>query len=65
MKRIVGPNSMSSVWIYVDTNKEVGDKNHLKVFESADAAETWFEEHDPEGVAFEYEVLVRQVRGSF
>ena len=23
----------------------------------ADAAETWFEENDPEGVAFEYEVL--------
>ena len=22
-----------------------------------DAAETWFEENDPEGVAFEYEVL--------
>ena len=23
----------------------------------ADAAETWFEENDPEGVAFEYDVL--------
>ena len=32
---------MSSVWIYVDTNKEIGDKDQLKVFESADAAETW------------------------
>ena len=30
---------MSSVWIYVDTNKEVGDKNHLKVFATTDAAE--------------------------
>ena len=29
----------------------------LKVFANADAAETWFEENDPEGVAFEYEVL--------
>ena len=49
---------MSSVWIYVDTNKEVGDKNHLKVFATTDAAEeTWFAENDPEGVAFEYEVL--------
>jgi len=26
------------------------------VFASADAAEKWFEENDPEGVAFEYEV---------
>jgi hypothetical protein len=35
----------------------VGDRDHLKVFASADAAETWFEQNDPEGVAFEYEVL--------
>lgn len=27
------------------------------VFAHADAAETWFAENDPEGVAFEYEVL--------
>jgi hypothetical protein len=26
-------------------------------FASEDAAEKWFEENDPEGVAFEYEVL--------
>jgi hypothetical protein len=46
-----------TVWIYVDTSKEVGDKDHLKVFANEDAAEKWFEENDPEGVAFEYEVL--------
>ncbi|MGY2905752.1 hypothetical protein [Bradyrhizobium sp. URHC0002] len=46
-----------TVLIYVDTSKQVGDLNHLKVFANADAAETWFEENDPEGVAFEYEVL--------
>jgi len=27
------------------------------VFANADAAETWFEENDPEGVAFEHEVI--------
>jgi len=27
------------------------------VFASQDAAETWFAESDPEGVAFEYPVL--------
>jgi len=27
------------------------------VFANVDAAEKWFEEDDPEGVAFEYEVL--------
>jgi hypothetical protein len=27
------------------------------VFANSDAAETWFGENDPEGVAFEYEVF--------
>ena len=36
------------VLIYIDTSKQVGDPEHLKVF--ADAAETWSEENDPEGV---------------
>jgi hypothetical protein len=46
-----------TVWIYVDTSKDVGDKDHLKVFESVDAADAWFAEHDPEGVAFAYELI--------
>jgi hypothetical protein len=46
-----------TVLIYVNTGKQVGDPEHIKVFASADAAETWFEGNDPEGVAFEYEVL--------
>ena len=46
-----------TVFIYVDTSKEVGDPDHLKVFANADAADTWLEENVPEGVAFEYEVL--------
>ena len=48
---------MTTIWIYVDTRKEVGDADHLKVFANPDAAETWLEENDPEGVAFEYEVM--------
>ncbi len=47
---------MTTVWIYVDTNKEVGDADHLKVFATAGAADVWFRDHDPEGVAFEYAV---------
>ena len=43
-----------TVLIYVDTSKQVGDRDHLKVFANADAAEAW---NDPEGVAFEYQVL--------
>ena len=46
-----------TVLIYVDTNKQVGDLDHLKVFANAAPAESWFAENDPEGVAFEYEVL--------
>jgi hypothetical protein len=36
------------VWVY--QGKE------LKVFASAEAAQKWFDENDPEGVAFECEV---------
>jgi hypothetical protein len=41
----------------VNTSKQVGDPDPIKVFATADAAATWFEENDPQGVAFEYEVL--------
>jgi hypothetical protein len=34
-----------------------GDVDYVKVFANVEAAERWFEEHDPEGVAFEYDVL--------
>jgi hypothetical protein len=49
--------SHDPVWVYVDTSKQVGDRDHLKVFATEVAAEIWFKENDPEGVAFEYEVL--------
>ena len=29
---------MKTVWIYVDTNKEVGDVDHLRVFANPDLA---------------------------
>jgi hypothetical protein len=44
-------------WRWVVLILRAGDPDHLKVFANADAAETWFEENDPEGVAFECEVL--------
>jgi hypothetical protein len=44
-------------WSSSHTNKEVGDVDHLKVFANEEPMEKWFEENDPEGVAFEYEVL--------
>jgi hypothetical protein len=46
-----------TVLIYVDTSKQVGDPDQLKVFANTVVAEAWFEENDPEGVAFEYEVI--------
>ena len=48
---------MATVWVYVDTSKSVGDRDHLKVFANRDAADAWLAENDPEGVAFEYDVL--------
>jgi hypothetical protein len=48
---------MKTVWIYVNTNKDVGDVDHLKVSANEVAAEKWFLENDPEGVAFEYPAL--------
>jgi hypothetical protein len=47
----------NTIWAYVDTSKQVRDVDHIKVFANAAAAEAWFAENDPEGVAFEYEVL--------
>ena len=46
-----------TVFVYVNTSKQVGDADHIRVFANVDAAEKWFEENDPEGVASEYEVL--------
>jgi len=46
-----------TVLIYADTSKQAGDVDHLKVFANEDAAETWLQENDPEGMAFEYEVM--------
>jgi hypothetical protein len=48
---------MKTVWVYVDTAREVGDVDHLKVFSTEEAAEAWFTENDTEGVAFEYPVI--------
>jgi hypothetical protein len=48
---------MKTVLIYVDTSKEVGDVDHIKVFANDDAAERWFVENDRGGVAFEYPVI--------
>ena len=48
---------MKTVFVYVNTSNQVGDAEHVKVFANVDAAETWSEENNPEGVAFEDEVL--------
>ncbi len=48
---------MTIVWIHVDTNKEIGDRDHLKVFATPELAKEWIKENDPEGVMFGYEVI--------
>jgi hypothetical protein len=39
-----------TVWIYVSGNE-------IKVFATENAAQAWFDENDPEGVAWEYPVI--------
>jgi hypothetical protein len=41
---------MKTVWIY----EEGRDAEHM--FDSEEEAQAWFKKHDPEGVAFEYDV---------
>ena len=38
---------MKTVWIYVDTKKQAGDRDHLKVFANSDLADEWFVVNDP------------------
>ena len=44
------------VWVYVDNRHPVGHPDHLQVFANKDAANEWFEQQDPERVAFSYPV---------
>ena len=39
-----GEDRQMTVWIYVDTNKQVGDPEHLKVFDSKEAAQAWIDQ---------------------
>lgn len=55
--RAVPREESMSVFVYVNTAKQIGDVEHLKIFATEDAAKDWLDENDPEGVAFEYEVL--------
>jgi hypothetical protein len=48
-----------TVFVYVNTSKQVGDPEHVKVFAATDAAEKWFDENDPEGVALTVLVALR------
>jgi hypothetical protein len=36
-----------TVFVYINTAKQVDDAVCFKVFATVDAAERWFEEHDP------------------
>ena len=46
-----------TVWVYVNTSKQVGDPEYLKIFSDPDIARRWFARFDPKGVAFEYSVI--------
>lgn len=46
-----------TVWVCIDPAKSAGDDDHIKVFDSADAAEAWMTERNHEGFAVECPVL--------
>ncbi|MGL3209159.1 DUF5658 family protein [Bradyrhizobium sp. BR 1433] len=46
------------VWVYTDTSKPVGEPEHLKIFATNDAAQSWFKRNVPEGAAFAYEIIL-------
>jgi hypothetical protein len=50
-------HAMTTVWIYVDTRYLPGHPDYIKVFANPVAADEWCKQNDPEGVAFEYEVI--------
>jgi hypothetical protein len=47
LNRHVAHEGPMTVLIYVDTSKQVGDPDHLKVFANVDAVETWFANKSP------------------
>lgn len=51
---------MKTVWVYIDTSKMIGDPDHVKAFATIEAAEAWFAQNDPEGVAFEYPLIEKE-----
>jgi len=50
---------MTHVWVYYDTNKQMGDEGHLVIFASGEAADEWLAIHDPEGVFWSYPIVDR------
>jgi hypothetical protein len=51
-----------AVWLYLNDHENAksrtfGDPDWIKVFASPDAADRWLAQHDPEGVAWEHEVV--------
>ena len=48
---------MTTIWVYVDTRYRAGHPDDLKVFINPVAADESFNENDPDGAAFDYEIL--------
>lgn len=42
---------MKTAGIWVNTNAEVGNVDHLQVLTSTEAAQRWSEDNEPEGLA--------------
>jgi hypothetical protein len=42
-----------TVFVYINTSNQIGDVERIKVSANGDTQRKWFEENDPESVAFD------------
>ena len=50
-------SSPQKIWIYVDTTRVLSNDGNSKLLANLNLARAWLTENNPEGVAFDYEIL--------
>ena len=53
-------SSPQKIWIYVDTTRVLSNDGNSKQLANLNLARAWLTENNPEGVAFDYEILKQQ-----
>jgi hypothetical protein len=53
---------MITIWTYADTRYRVGHPDHIEAFANPETQGRGFKADDPEGIAFEYQIIKRTAR---